>query len=211
MTTQSPSLKRPGRVLLALAVALALLAASCGSDDSTETADPSTDAADPTDAPAAPTDAPAAPTDAPAAPTDAPEAPTEVPAAADQGLVVTAVDIDAGVVTITNTGTTDIDLSGHQLCNRPTYVPLPDEVLAAGESMDFGLGLMSADGGEVGLYTSSDFGNSDALISYVTWGSGGGRLSVAAEGGDWSGDPIPDPGSVLTLTGTPGDASGWSG
>ena len=128
------------------------------------------------------------------------------------GLAVTAVDTGAGVVTITNNGSADLDLSGHQLCNRPNYVAVPEETLAPGESIDVTLGGLAAGGGEAALYTSADFGSSDAMISYVTWGSGGGRLSVAESGGHWSGDPVAEPADgSLTLTGDAGSASGWSG
>lgn len=130
--------------------------------------------------------------------------------AAASGLTVTAVDLGSGTVTITNNGAGDVDLSGHQLCNRPNYLALPEETLASGESIDVTLGGIGADGGEVGLYTSANFGSSDDLISYVTWGSGGGRFSVAEAGGTWTGDPISEPGPVLTLTGEPGSAAGWS-
>ncbi len=130
--------------------------------------------------------------------------------AGSSGLTVTAVDLGTGTVTITNNGTADVDLSGHQLCNRPNYLALPEVTLAPGDSIEITLGGIGADGGEVGLYMSSNFGSSDDLLSYVTWGSGGGRLSVAEAGGAWTGDPISEPGGVLTLTGDPGSAAGWS-
>jgi hypothetical protein len=176
--------KRPRRAsaLLSALLAFTLIAAACGGDDD----DATTSEPDPADT-----------------------AGSEV-IPADEGLAVTAVDLATGVVTITNTGAGELDLSGHQLCNRPTYVALPAETLAPGGSIEVTLGGLSADGGEVGLYTSADFGSSDDMISYVTWGSGGGRLSVAEASGSWAGDPIADPGATLTLTGEAGGAAGWA-
>lgn len=93
------------------------------------------------------------------------------------------------MIVITNMGDSDYDLTGHQLCNRPTYVELPAETLAAGATIEVptaDLGL-SPDSGEVGLYTARDFGNPDAIIRYVQWGEGDhGRSATAVEAGVWT-------------------------
>lgn len=112
-----------------------------------------------------------------------------IAASAGNALVITSVDFDAGVVVITNTGDTPYDLTGHQLCNRPTYVALRAQTLAPGETIEVptaDLGL-SPDSGEVGLYTARDFGNPDAIIRYVQWGEGDhGRAATAVEAGVWT-------------------------
>ena len=48
---------------------------------------------------------------------------------------------------------------------------------------------IKADDGEIGLYSNPDFGNSDAIVDYVEWGSSGhGRSSVAVGAGIWKAD-----------------------
>ena len=115
------------------------------------------------------------------------------------------------VVPITNTGDQPYDLSGHWICQRPTYAELPSEVLEPGATYDASLGGFSADGGEVAVYTSNSFGSSDDIVSYVGWGSGGGRQGVAEGAGIWSGGTVRPAGDAITLSGEPGNAGGWSG
>ena len=126
------------------------------------------------------------------------------------GLQVTSVDFTTGVAVITNLGDRDIDLTGHWICNRPSYAELPARELAAGESVEASLGGFSADGGEVAVYTSDAFGDPTAIATYVGWGGGGGRESVAEEAGIWSGGPVQPAGDTIELTGEPGSAAGWS-
>lgn len=114
-------------------------------------------------------------------------------------LRVTEVDFVAGVATITNIGDESVDLAGHWLCNRPAYVELPGQPLDAGETIEVSIGGLTQGGGEVGLYTSDSFGNADDLLDYVTWGSGGGRLSVAETAGLWVGEPVTADGEALSL------------
>jgi hypothetical protein len=126
-------------------------------------------------------------------------------------LSVSGVGFDEGVATITNSAGEAIDLCGHWLCNRPTYVALPDQVLEPGESIEVDLGELAANGGEVGLYSSRNFGDREAIVDYVTWGSGGGRLSVAEDGGVWSGATAESgDATTLDLVGDPGTAEGWA-
>ena len=183
-------MKHNTRMIISLGVALALIAAACGSDSesSSSVTEPNatSDSATTTSSSA-----------------------SSAPAASSSGVEVVAVDFAAGIATITNNGSEAVDLAGHQLCNRPTYVALPNQALGPGETIDVSIGGLTQDGGEVGLYTSSDFGSSDALVDYVTWGSGGGRLSVAEEAGQWSGSPATADGDLLMLIGASGTADGW--
>lgn len=186
-------MKQRRRQLLSIFVVVALVAAACGGDDDETSSEPTATAA--------------------STATTAPE-PTDVPVeepAGDGGIEVTLVDIDAGVVTLTNTGDTEIDLTGYWLCNRPTYVELPATALQPGETIEISINGLNEGGGEIGLYSSSNFGSSDDIVSYVTWGGGGGRLSVAESAGIWSGDPVAPAGAVLTLEGDSGSADGWAG
>ncbi len=176
-------MKKNPRNLLIVVLLLALVAAACGSDDdSTATIVEESEAADTT--------------------TVAPDIESSSPVTAGSELRVTEVDFLAGVATITNSGQESVDLTGHWLCNRPAYVELPGQALAAGEAIEVSIGGLTQDGGEVGLYTSGNFGNADDLVDYVTWGSGGGRLSVAEAAGLWVGEPVTADGDALSLLGT---------
>ena len=176
------------RLLAATAVAL-LLTAACGSDDTTETSD-ATNAATGTEAPDD--------TAAPAA---------EIP---DGGLEVSSVNFDAGTAQLINMGDEPVDLTGHWVCNRPNYAELPAVELAPGDTIEIGVvGLIDA-GGEVAIYTSNSFDNSDDMVTYVQWGAGGGRSSVAEQAGVWSGPPAEPAPSGISLTGDPGSAAGWN-
>ncbi len=106
-------------------------------------------------------------------------------------------------------------MSGHFLCNRPNYVSLPEETVAPGATTTVDLaGLaVSADGGELGLYTSSSFGDASAIIRYVEWGSAGhGRTATAIEAGVWSeGDFVDNGGANITSSGDdPTAAADWA-
>lgn len=135
----------------------------------------------------------------------------ESEAALESPLQVTSVDFTSGVATITNTGHQSYDLKGHWICQRPTYAELPDEVLEPGATYEASLGGFDAGGGEVAVYTSDSFGSSEDIVSYVGWGSGGGRQGVAEDAGIWSGGTVQPSGETITLSGDPGSATGWSG
>ena len=115
------------------------------------------------------------------------------------GLAITQV-VFGDHVTITNNTDAEISLEGWWLCNRPDYAPLSG-TLAAGESVDVSsgaLGGLGVDGGEIGLYLESSFGDSSAMFDYVAWGSGGGRESVAVGAGLWGADDAaPNDGSAI--------------
>lgn len=117
-------------------------------------------------------------------------------------------------VTVTNLGADAVSLVGLWLCNRPSYTELPTAVLAAGESIDLaaaGLGNLSVDGGEVGLYSSNSFGDSASLVDYVTWGSAGGRIGVAVDAGQWPADATVDAtGASISAPDGGGAPSDWS-
>jgi len=103
-------------------------------------------------------------------------------------------------VTMRNTTADAVDLSGWHLCQFPDYWPLPPLVLAAGatvtahvgsgESTDTDLFSNGAFGtlgasGEIAIYSSQAFDDSDAMVSYVGWGAGGARARQAAPAGLW--------------------------
>ena len=146
-------------------------------------------------------------------------APTTTVAASTSGLQIVQVGLDTsfqeGWVLLQNTGNTPWNLSGHYLCQRPSYFALPDVTIPAGDIYWVNVGVVNdvpgvgangavgsfdPDGGEVGLYSSNSFGDANAILSYVEWGSTGhGRSSVAVAAGIW------DAGDFVTV---PSDLTG---
>lgn len=143
------------------------------------------------------------------------EPPSTTASSAVSPLVIASVDFDGGVVVVRNDGSTDYDLAGHWLCNRPSYTALPEVILSPGEIVEVAASAIgiTASEGEIGLYTSRDFGDSTAIVRYVQWGSDGhGRTSVAVEGGVWTdGDFVDNTEQNLTSTGSnPVSAADWT-
>ncbi|NQV08194.1 hypothetical protein HQ535_16805 [bacterium] len=223
----------------ALLIALVLVTAACGDDDSAETTTAPTTTAASTTAPA--TTAPATTTTTATATeggTTAAPATTTV-AESHAGLVIRQIgfdtDFQSGWVLIHNTGTAPVSLAGYFLCQRPSYFGLPDVEIApdgilwvapidAGDLVDTSpsigaggqIGAINSSSGEMGLYSASDFGSSDAIVSYVEWGNTGhGRSSVAVGAGIWGeGEFVPVPagdaaGAIIWLQDTEPGAGSW--
>ena len=122
-------------------------------------------------------------------------------------LVLRAIDFDAGLVEIANTGLEAFDLAGHWLCGQFNYEPLA-ETIAPGTSLMVsldGLGIEASDG-ELGLYKplgAQTFSSPDRIIRYVEWGSSGhGRSGVAVTAGVWTdGDFVSGGGANLSSSG----------
>lgn len=96
-------------------------------------------------------------------------------------------------VIVQNIGNEPGSLAGYWLCQRPSYYEYPDVTVPPGELAAvavtgrddiFGppsfaiaiegladIGPLDPTSGEVGLYLGNDFGNPDAIVSYVEWGS----------------------------------------
>ncbi len=178
---------------LVLAVSLAVVVAACSGDDDTGTT---------TTTAAATTTTAAATTTTSAATTT-----TATPGAAV--FVVTQVAFgENGYVAISNVGTSGGALSEFWLCQRPAYYQIPEVILDPGQSVwvatadggtlnppaevvrvfgaEGGFGTFRESSGEIGLYTSTSFGDPNSIVSYVEWGSSDhGRSSVAVEAGIW--------------------------
>ncbi len=191
-------------------MALVLLVAACGDGATTTTiaAAPPATAAPETTTPPSETAAATTTSTAPAQTTP----PTTVPppAAAPAFALTQVVFGDNGYVAVTNVGDGPGDPGGHWLCQRPLYFEIPSTPLepgetvwvAAGDGADLEgsvgpsvtavvsasgtLGTFRQDTGEIGLYRTGDFGNSDAIVHYVEWGEPGhGRAGVAVAAGTW--------------------------
>lgn len=199
----------PTRVLTLLAV-FTLLAAACGDDDvgGSQSAEQNqitttTEAAETT--------------------TTAPPTTAAVPQDGEAlvALQVSAVHFgDDGFVVIENKGDADADLNGIWLCQFPTYIDLGAVVdgamIPAGGSVEVAAGALGGlheEGGEAALYSAQNFSSSDAIFSFVQWGSGGARGSVAAGAGIWPGADVtvtPDPAiGAIEVFGDPADPEAW--
>ncbi len=149
--------------------------------------------------------------------TDDPEAVTGYAVDAPGGarFVISGIAFGDGTVEISNVGDAAGSLDGLWLCQRPAYFALSG-TLGAGESVaiDPGgqLGGLDAADGEMGLYTSSSFGDAGAIVSYVEWGSAGhGRASVAVSAGIWpEGDFVAGGGTALTAAGVASSSADWA-
>jgi len=207
------------RRTLVLVAGIALIAAACSNETdsesaeaaSTTTAPPSTTAVEQTTTTeaVATTTTTRLPTTTTADESDGPESNLDNP------LVVLEIDFDASFVLIRNTGTEEYDLSGHWICNRPSYNQLPDQVLAPGDVIELDVRLLGlrADSGELALYTSGDFENSTEIIRYVQWGTDShGRTDTAVAGGIWpEGDFVDNRGSSIKSSGSnPVSSADWS-
>ncbi len=189
-------MNRRRRLLLALLAVFALVVASCGEDDDEDVAAEEEELPTEEEAPDE---------------GEGDAAPAEEGAADGAAqLEVSGVAFDSSTVTIINTGDAPVDLTGHWICNRPTYSELPPVELGPGEGVEVDFESVDPAGGEVALYRSNDFGSSEDILSYVTWGSGGGRTAVAEEAGVWSGPAVEITAEGTFLVGDPGSAGGWS-
>ncbi len=216
-------MSRRSTSLIILLVAFALVVAACSSDSEAETtttqatttSEVTTTTEATTTTPEATTTIPEATTTSEAT-TSTSEAPVGQPSAT---LAISEIGFgSAGYVEITNISDGTASLEGLWLCQQPSYHALSG-TLEPGESVRFDAadsryGTLNADRGAMGLYTSSDFGSSDAIIGYVAWGpSGHGRLGVAITAEVWTEDSSVDAtGASLIITTEPApiSAEGWA-
>ena len=109
---------------------------------------------------------------------------------------------EQGWIEVVNTGPQTGNVHGYWIAVHPFYLELPSAILEVGEAVTVTLdpdeganalvhafGLLpplAAPGGEVGLYSHGQFGDPDAIVDYVEWGSGGHfRSTVAIAAGVW--------------------------
>ncbi len=99
------------------------------------------------------------------------------------------------LVEILNTGTESADLSNYWLCLGPgTYVQLSSITPQSGSVTNLQAGGylvlpydMPDDNAGLGLYSSNQFTDSNAIVDFVQWGSGGSaRENVAVAAGIWN-------------------------
>ena len=217
---------------LARSTVLILVVAACGGS-TTESTSTTASSVTTTEAAAATTTVQPAPTTS-----VAPDATTTTAPVASSGakFAITMVSLGVlGKVVVQNVGDEPGSLAGHWLCQRPSYYEFPDVELQPGESAAVSVGgdifvpppgAISIEGvaaigpfdpgsGEVGLYLGNAFSNSDAILSYVEWGSSGhGRSDVAVGAGIWpEGGFVPstaDTGAILATVIPSTDPSHWT-
>jgi hypothetical protein len=119
----------------------------------------------------------------------------------------------------------DVNFEGWFICNRPTYVALPDFTLGAGDTVTVHLTEAGSDDGdnifldssrlnvgardELALYDSSSFSSSDSIVAYLRWGGPASAVSststreeFAVDAGIWNEDDfVPVCGSNTGLIG----------
>lgn len=138
---------------------------------------------------------------------------------------------EGGTIEVGNLGPDAGDLTGFWIAIHPYYLEIPSVVIAPGRAIIVSIaedadpelvipaaGLLPAlksGSGEIGLYSSGGFGDPDAIIDYVEWGSTGHtRSNVAIQAGLWTeDDAVVTDASATGLTA--GDRSepgpqGWS-
>ncbi len=112
---------------------------------------------------------------------------------------------ESGTIEIGNLGPDAGDLTGYWVAIHPFYLEIPSTIIAPGKAIIVSIdeeadpelvipaaGLLPAlrsGSGEIGLYSSGGFGDPDAMVDYVEWGSTGHiRERVAIEAGLWPED-----------------------
>ncbi len=125
-----------------------------------------------------------------------------------------------GTVELKNTGTSIVDVSGYFLCDFPAYQSISNSTLDCGNMMMMPGSLLTVnnfntiDGqdGEMGLYSSPNYTNPDAMVDYVEWGSTGHqRSSVAVNANIWTdGDFVASFVGSLSYDGEGDSSTDWS-
>jgi len=109
---------------------------------------------------------------------------------------------ESGTIEIGNLGPDAGDLTGFWVAIHPYYLEIPSTIIAPGKAIIVSIaegadpelvipaaGLLPAlknGSGEIGLYSSGGFGDPDAMVDYVEWGTTGHiRSNVAIEAGLW--------------------------
>ncbi len=121
---------------------------------------------------------------------------------------ITMIDPATGDVELTNLGDADLDIGPYSMCNFPDYDPISSLTglatnMVPGATLTFTWPALSGSDGECGLYSSTSFGSSAAIVDYVEWGSAGHfREGVAVGAGVWfAGQFVPGTGPFAFVGG----------
>lgn len=193
---------------------LALVLAACGGSAGTDDPPPSSTTTTTTQAPTTTTTATPADGDTTTTTTQATTTTAATQVSGPAKLVIASIDFETGMFTLRNDGGESLDLTGYFACNRPNYVELPGRVLEPGATTDISTGglSLSADDGELGIYTSQSFSSTSAIRAYVQWGSDGhGRTGTAVDAGVWTeGEFVDNQGAPIVSSGSdPISSADW--
>ncbi|MGK0279356.1 MAG: hypothetical protein ACI9RU_002134, partial [Litorivivens sp.] len=91
---------------------------------------------------------------------------------------ITLIDPTTNEVQLTNLGDANLDVGPYSMCNFPSYDVIAtltalDTDIDPGSSLSFIWPALLGSDGESGLYSSSSFGSSAAMVDYVEWGNAG--------------------------------------
>ncbi len=191
-----------GRHLLVAAIAGVFVLSACAGSATTTT--------QATELPPTPT------TEIPPTPTTEQATTTPLVVTIDASFVLSTVVFgDRGWIEVINTGPQAGNIHGHWIAIHPFYLELPSTIVEVGQSVRISLdpdadpgvvvtaaGLLPvlvAPAGEVGLYSSGNFGDPNSIVDYLEWGTGGHfRSTVAIAAGIW------DETSVVPMEGNEG-------
>jgi hypothetical protein len=115
-----------------------------------------------------------------------------------------------GYIEVFNPGNAPFNVNGWWFCSPFNYSALPNVNIPAHSYMTFpwpGNFFDTDAGGEMMLYKSINFGNSNDIVNYIAWGASNGfRLGQAQSVGKWSGAAAPAlvNGAIHRLTNTTG-------
>lgn len=145
--------------------------------------------------------------------------------AADEDIAINEVfytgDANTDWAELINTGPDPVDVTGWWWCSRFAYHQInpfdvigdADLILQPGEIVAFRVIMnMNDSAADLGIYTINNFGDPNAMIDFMQWGSGAdiGRTDVAVAKGIWPQFGPNDYGFVPTVSG-PGDTAAWCG
>lgn len=162
------------------------------------------------------------------------KSPPMMPAAPRDPVLISEVIYDPGsgdqLIEILNTSASAVDLGSYWLCVQLMYWNFPSTMLAAGgritvhwdatgtdtaSELFTGTSLPTlAETESIGLYSTNNFGSSNAIEDYLQWGAGGeDRESVANSAGIWTAGQFIDVSSLnsgesLSFTGLDTDDNG---
>jgi len=122
---------------------------------------------------------------------------------------------EQGWIELVNTGPQAGNVHGLWIAIHPFYLELPPSIVEVGQAVVITLGpetgddvlveaagllpVLAAPDGEIALYSNGNFGDPDAIVDYLEWGSGGHfRSTVAEAAGIW------DETRVVTMRGDEG-------
>ncbi|MFS4483805.1 hypothetical protein ACKGJY_12360, partial [Hyunsoonleella sp. 2307UL5-6] len=137
-----------------------------------------------------------------------------------QDVTFTMVNPDSDTVTISNLGSSDVNIENYWLCLGPgnydrlsTITPdNGDYMLSVGESVTLTYDVDPSDEG-LSLFSTSSFSSSDPniLLSYVQWGAANQpRVGQAVSAGRWDSSSNFVSGDAPYTTTTGGSAASWS-